>query len=58
MTDTVLAVPGVSILATFLGLIAWKVPQTPLLVVFVAVLGMAIFDFWLELRNRRQRRGR
>ena len=48
--DIVMAVIGLAGLAIFLGIIIWRVPQVPLIVVFTVVFVMAAFDFWRELR--------
>jgi hypothetical protein len=44
-TDIIIAVLALSMLGAFLGVIAWRVPQTPLLVVFGGVFLLALFDF-------------
>ena len=49
--DIVMAVVGLTGLALFLGIIIWRVPQAPLIIVFTAVFVMAIYDFWRELRS-------
>ena len=54
--DIVMAIVALAGLAFFLGLIAWRVPQAPLFVVFTAVFVMAAYDFWRELRFHRNRR--
>ena len=52
--DMVMAVVGLAGLAIFLGIIIWRVPQLPLIIVFTAVFLMAAYDFWRELRSQRQ----
>lgn len=52
--DIVMAVIGLAGLGFFLGIIIWRVPQTPLIVVFTAVFLMACYDFWRELRSQQQ----
>ena len=52
--DIVMAFIGLAGLAIFLGIIIWRVPQVPLIVVFTAVFVMAAYDFWRELRAHRQ----
>ena len=54
MKDITMAIIGLAGLATFLGIIIWRVPQVPLIIVFVLVFLMAAFDFWRELRSSRQ----
>lgn len=49
--DIVMSVAGLAGLAVFLGIIVWRVPEVPLIVVFVGVFLMAVFDFWHELRS-------
>jgi hypothetical protein len=53
-TEIVIAFLGLVGLALFLSPIAWRIPQTPLLVVFGFVLALAIFDFWRSFRANRQ----
>lgn len=57
MKDIIMAIISLAGLATFLGIIIWRVPQLPLIIVFVVVFLMAAFDFWRELRSRRQNGG-
>ncbi len=52
--DIVMAVVGLAGLALFLGIIIWRVPQAPLIVVFTAVFLMAAYDFWRDLTSKRQ----
>ena len=54
--DIVIAAAGLAGLAFFLGLIIWRVPEVPLIVVFTGVFLMAVYDFWRELRSRRLNR--
>ncbi len=58
MTDILLAVLALTGLGTFLVLIAWRVPQTPLLIIFSLVFLMAAYDFWRDLRRRKGSRDR
>jgi len=51
MIDKLFAVFALLLLASFLGIIAWRVPQLPLIVVFSVVFVMAAYDFWRELRQ-------
>lgn len=55
MTDWILAALSLSALGAFLGLIAWRVPQGPLVVIFSAIFIMAAVDFWIELRRRERK---
>ena len=57
MKDNLFAAVALALLVGFLGIIAWKVPQLPLIIVISVVLLMAVFDFWLELRRRRRKQG-
>lgn len=52
MRDIVLAVFALAALVFFLGIIVWRVPEVPLIVVFSFVFLLAAYDFWLELRHR------
>ena len=54
MKDITMAVISLAGLAVFLGIIIWRVPQLPLIIVFVLVFLMAAYDFWRELRSSRQ----
>lgn len=51
LTDVLIAVFAMSLLAGFLGIIAWKVTQGPLIAVFVGALVMCAYDFSRELRE-------
>lgn len=51
-TEIVLACLAVLSLGLFLSVIAWRVPDLPLLIVFGAVLAMAVFDFWRTSRQQ------
>lgn len=55
--DFVMAIIGLAGVAVFLGIIVWRVPQIPLIIVFTVVFLMAAFDFWRELRSGRQNGG-
>ena len=46
-----MAIIGLAGVAVFLGVIVWRVPQIPLIIVFTVVFLMAAFDFWRELRS-------
>jgi len=48
--DIAMAVVGLAGLAFFLGLVIWRVPELPLIIVFTSVFLMAAYDFWLELQ--------
>lgn len=54
MIHILIALVGLSFLGAFLGLIAWHVPQTPLVVIFSLIFLMAAYDFWRELRQQRK----
>lgn len=49
MRDILQAVFSLAGLLVFLGIIVWKVPELPLIIVFGVVFLMAAYDFWLEL---------
>jgi uncharacterized membrane protein YfcA len=53
MRDVVLALFALAGLVVFLGIIVWRVPEVPLIVVFGVVFLLAAYDFLLELRGRR-----
>lgn len=53
LTDRLIASLAMALLAGFLGLISWHVPQGPLIVVFTVAVAMGAYDFWRELRNNR-----
>lgn len=57
-TEIVLACLAVIGLGAFLSIIAWRVRELPLLIVFGAVLAMAVFDFWRGFRQQWRQNGR
>jgi hypothetical protein len=57
MKDITMAIISLAGLSTFLGIIIWRVPQLPLIIVFGLVFLMAAFDFWRELRSSHQNGG-
>jgi uncharacterized membrane protein YfcA len=54
VTEIVIAVSALGVFGAFLGIIVWKVPQTPLIVIFSLIFLMAAFDFWNQLRGNRK----
>lgn len=56
MIDILIAIVSLSVLGSFLGLIAWRVPQTPLVVIFALIFLMAAYDFWRQLRQENDKR--
>lgn len=56
MIDILIAIISLGFLGSFLGLIAWHVPQTPLLVIFALIFLMAVYDFWRQLRQENDKR--
>ena len=52
MDDRVAAIIGIVIMLAFAGGIAWKVGAFPLLIITIAVLGMAVFDVVRTLRGQ------
>ena len=54
VTEIVIAVSALGIFGAFLGIIVWKVPQTPLIIIFSLIFLMAAFDFWTQLRGNRK----
>jgi uncharacterized membrane protein YfcA len=51
MIDILIAIVSLSVLGSFLGLIAWHVPQAPLVAIFTLIFLMAAYDFWRQLRQ-------
>ncbi len=51
VTEKVIAGFALALLIGFLGVIAWNVPQGPLIAVFAIAVVMAIYDFTRELRE-------
>lgn len=51
LTEKIMAVFALALLIGFLGVIAWNVPQGPLIAVFAIAVVMAIYDFTRELRE-------
>jgi hypothetical protein len=56
-TDIIIAVLALAMLGSFLGVIAWRVPQRPLLIVFGGVFLLALFDFVRTLVQQRGQNG-
>ena len=56
--DRAFAVLGLVLLTAFLGIVVWRVPVWPLIVVFAVGIVLAAFDFarTSTLRSRRERR--
>lgn len=52
LTDRFIAVLAMLLLVGFLGVIAWEVPQGPLIAVFLIALVMGGYDFVRELREK------
>ena len=44
--NRIFALLALAVLIGFLGIVAWYVPETDLIVVFAVVAIMAICDFW------------
>ena len=52
--DIFLAVAALVGLGLFLGVLVWKVPAPALILVCLAGIGMAAYDFFLTLRGDRR----
>ena len=46
MTDKLMAILALTTMITFLGVVAWFVPETDLIIVIGFVSLLAIYDFW------------
>ena len=57
MRDIILAAFALAGVAFFLGILIWRVPELSLIVVFTVVFAMAAYDFWLEVKRRREENG-
>ena len=53
MTDKIMAVVALATMILFLGVVAWFVPETDLIIVITFVSLLAIYDFWETLRRKR-----
>lgn len=53
MTDKIMAVVALATMILFLGVVAWFVPETDLIIVIAFVSLLAIYDFWETLRRKR-----
>lgn len=56
MTDTIMAFLALATLVTFLGVVAWFVPEVDLIIVIAVVSLLASYDFWQTLRKGRNNR--
>ncbi|MCB1802299.1 MAG: hypothetical protein KDI82_11480 [Gammaproteobacteria bacterium] len=54
MTDKIMAILALATMITFLGVVAWFVPETDLIIVIALVSLLAIYDFWSLLRGPRK----
>lgn len=52
MTDKIMAILALVTMITFLGVVAWFVPDIDLITVIVLVSLLAIYDFWHTLREK------
>lgn len=57
MTDKIMALLALATMITFLGVVAWFVPDIDLIIVIGVVSLLAIYDFWHTLRNSRSNGG-
>lgn len=57
MRDVVAGLIGIVMVFVFMGIILWRVPALPLVVISVAVGAMLLYDFALTLRQRENRNG-
>ena len=55
MTDKIMAIVALATMITFLGVVAWFVPEIDLIIVIGFVSLLAIYDFWQSLRRRKGR---
>ncbi len=51
MSDTLLALLALALFATFVGYLAVSIGEAPLLLIVAAVVAMAAYDFWADLRR-------
>jgi hypothetical protein len=52
MDDLVAAIIGIAIMLGFAGSLAWLIGSSPLLIIIVLVLAMAVVDVWRTLREQ------
>lgn len=50
-----MAIVALATMITFLGVVAWFVPDIDLILVITFVSLLAIYDFWRSLRQKRNR---
>jgi hypothetical protein len=51
VSDLLLALLGLALFAAFVGYLALSIAEIPLLLIVGAVIAMAGYDFWAELRR-------
>lgn len=54
MTDKLMAILALATMITFLGVVAWFVPEIDLIAVIAFVSLLAIYDFWDSFRKRKR----
>ncbi len=54
MSDIILALIGLVLFATFTAGLALSIGEMPLILVTLAVILMAAYDFWRDARGRRR----
>lgn len=53
MSDKIMAFVALATMITFLGVVAWFVPDIDLIIVISFVSLLAIYDFWQSFRSKR-----
>lgn len=51
MSDKIMAILALATMISFLGVVAWFVPDIDLIIVITVVSLLAIYDFWSTLRG-------
>jgi hypothetical protein len=52
MSDKIMAIAALATMITFLGVVAWFVPDIDLIIVITFVSLLAMYDFWTSLRGK------
>ena len=55
MTDKIMALVALATMITFLGVVAWFVPDIDLILVITFVSLLAIYDFWQSLSQKKNK---
>ena len=54
MSDKIMAIVALATMITFLGVVAWFVPDIDLIIVISFVSLLAAYDFWQSFRSKKK----